>query len=76
MSPKWTDLIGRAGFDTETSIPDPTLSLNAETKRGQPGGMVNPHRLTMYMLERFAAASPAKLPPASTARLYQAAAAW
>jgi len=25
--PKWTDLIGRAGFDTKNSIPDPTLSL-------------------------------------------------
>ena len=25
--PKWTDLIGRAGFDTKALIPDPTLSL-------------------------------------------------
>jgi hypothetical protein len=26
--PKWTVLIGRTGFDTMYSIPDPTLGLN------------------------------------------------
>jgi len=34
---KWTVLIGRTGFDTISSIPDPTLSLGRDGSRGEHG---------------------------------------